>query len=233
MFCYHAACFFQVLSGLFVARTRIKICGITRPEDARAAVSCGADAIGLVFYPKSPRSVTIDQAREIAAVVPPFVSLVALFVDESAKAIYQVLKSVPVSLIQFHGREDAAFCRQFQRPWVKALRMKPGMDLQAQCRHYKGAAGLLLDAFQEGVPGGTGKTFDWSLAEGALPMPWVLAGGLDADNVGQAVRLLQPGAVDVSGSVEASHGIKDLEKISQFVAAVRAADMDLDGSVNE
>lgn len=216
-----------------MARTRIKICGITRPDDARVAVELGADALGLVFYPKSPRSVTIDQAREIAAVVPPFVSLVALFVDETADSIQQVLQALPVGVIQFHGDETPEFCRQFQRPWIKALRVKPGADVAGECGRYTEAAGVLLDAFQEGVPGGTGKTFDWSLAEAALPMPWVLAGGLNPDNVGEAVRRLRPGAVDVSGGVEASHGIKDQEKIRRFIAAVQAADSDLDGSSNE
>jgi phosphoribosylanthranilate isomerase len=222
-----------VFSGLFVARTRIKICGITRPEDARAAIECGADALGLVFYPNSSRYVTVDQAREIAAVVPPFVTLVALFVDESREVICQVLEALPVGLIQFHGSETVGFCRQFQRPWMKAVRVKPGMDIAGDCETYRGASGVLLDAFVPGVPGGTGKTFDWTLAEATLPLPWVLAGGLDATNVGEAVRRLRPHAVDVSGGVEASAGIKDREKIGRFVDAVVAADLDLDGNSDE
>jgi phosphoribosylanthranilate isomerase len=214
-----------VFSGLVVARTRIKICGITRPEDARTAIDSGADALGLVFYPKSPRSVSLEQARAVAAVVPPFVSLVTLFVNESEESISRVLQELPVGMIQFHGDESPEFCSQFQRPWIKALRVSPGIDLKAEFGRFQGACGLLLDAFQEGVPGGTGKTFDWSLAQADMPRPWVLAGGLNAQNVGEAVRRLGPAAVDVSGGVEASPGIKCPEKINEFVAAVRAADL--------
>lgn len=216
-----------------MARTRIKICGITRPEDASAAIDHGADALGLVFYPKSPRSVSLDQAREIADVVPPFVSLVSLFVNESCDAVARVIEALPVGLIQFHGDETAAFCRQFRRPWIKALRVRPGMDIAAQCRPFEGATGVLLDAFQEGVPGGTGKTFDWRQAQDALPIPWVLAGGLNAQNVGEAVARLRPAAVDVSGGVEASPGIKSSRMIGEFIAAVTAADVKLDGSEHE
>lgn len=216
-----------------MARTRIKICGITRPEDARTAIDCGADALGLVFYPKSPRSVSLEQARDIAAVVPPFVTLVALFVNESPEIISRVVRELPVGLVQFHGDETPAFCTQFQRPWIKALRVRPEMDVAAECGLYEGASGVLLDAFQEGVAGGTGKTFDWSLAEVSLPRPWVLAGGLNPENVEEAVKRLQPGAVDVSGGVEVSRGLKCPRKIKEFVAAVRAADLQLDGSENE
>ena len=171
-----------------MARTRIKICGITRPEDASAAIDCGADALGLVFYPKSPRAVSLAQAREIVGVVPPFVTLVALFVNESAGVISSILEELPVGLIQFHGDETAEFCRQFRRPWIKAIRVHPGMDVAAECGRYEGAAGVLLDAFQEGVPGGTGKTFDWSLAQAEMPLPWVLAGGLNGGNVSAGFR---------------------------------------------
>lgn len=216
-----------------MSRTRIKICGITKPEDARVAIQAGADALGLVFYPKSPRSVSIDQAREIAAVIPPFVSLVTLFVDESADTVYQVLEALPVGLIQFHGVESPEFCQQFQRPWLKALRVKADTDIQAAGQLYSTASGLLLDAWQDGVPGGTGRTFDWQLASGELSVPLVLAGGLNAGNVGTAVTQLRPWAVDVSGGVEASPGIKDAGKIKNFVAAVRAADQMLDGSRDE
>lgn len=216
-----------------MTRTRIKICGITRPEDARTAIDGGADALGLVFYSKSPRSVSLEQAREIAEVVPPFVSLVTLFVNETADAIFHVLQELPVSLLQFHGEETTEFCSQFQRPWIKALRVRPTMDVVAECDRFAGSSGVLLDAFQEGTPGGTGKTFDWSLAQVTLPRPWVLAGGLNALNVGEAIARLRPAAVDVSGGVEASPGIKCPEKINEFVAAVRAADLELDGSNNE
>ena len=207
-----------------MTRTRIKICGITRPEDALCAVHSGADAIGLVFYPPSPRAVTIEQAREVASVVPPLVTLVALFVDATAQEIARVLESVPVGLIQFHGNEDAAFCGQFHRPWIKAIRIKDDLDVAAACGAYDAASGVLLDAWQEGVPGGTGKTFEWSRAEGRTSLPVVLAGGLNSSNVGSAIKTLGPWAVDVSGGVEVSPGIKDAGKIEQFIAAVRVAD---------
>lgn len=213
-----------MLAGSQLTHTRVKICGITRPEDAQAAVACGADALGIVFYSKSPRSVTISQAQEIASVVPPFVTLVALFVDEPAQQIYRILESLPVGLLQFHGDEAAQYCRQFHRPWVKALRVRPQLDLAASCEHYREASGILLDAFEDGVPGGTGKTFDWNLAERPLPLPLVLAGGLNPENVASAIARLRPSAVDVSGGVEAAPGIKDAEKIRRFITAVRAAD---------
>lgn len=212
--------------------TRIKICGITRPEDARAAADSGADAIGLVFYSQSARAVTVDQAAAITAVVPPFVSVVALFVDESAATIRTVLEAVPIDLIQFHGEEPAQFCEQFARPWIKALRVKPGIDLAGECAAYKKGRAVLLDSWQKGVPGGTGTTFDWNLATGTLPLPVVLAGGLHSDNVGVAIRALHPAAVDVSGGVESSPGIKDARLIEQFIAAVRTADQLGHGVVN-
>lgn len=204
--------------------TRIKICGITTPDAARAAVDAGADAIGLVFYPPSSRAVSVEAAEAIAAVVPPFVSVVALVVDEPAEAIERILCSVPVDLLQFHGNEPPSFCSQFQRPWLKALRVQPQMDVAREAARYGGARGVLLDAWQEGVPGGTGKTFDWSLAPRELSRRCVLAGGLDASNVGEAIAVVRPWAVDVSGGVESAPGVKDTAKIAQFVAAVRAAD---------
>lgn len=209
--------------------TRIKICGITSPGDAQAVVASGADAIGLVFYTGSPRAVTVEQAQGIVAVVPPFVSVVALFVDEAADAITRILDTVQVDLIQFHGDESAEFCRQFGRPWVKALRVRPRLNLEAACRNYHGARGVLLDSWQEGVPGGTGRVFDWQLAATELSLPVVLAGGLRAENVGSAIARVRPAAVDVSGGVEHSPGIKNSEEIRRFVAAVRAADQQLDG----
>lgn len=204
--------------------TRIKICGITRPEDALAAASSGADAIGLVFYADSPRAVTVQEAKDIAQVLPPFVTLVSLFVNAPAETISDVLSQVPVGLIQFHGDEDSRFCRGFGRPWIKALRVRESMNVAKEAAALSGATGVLLDAWQEGVPGGTGKTFDWALANEQLPLPMVLAGGLDEVNVGDAIGGLRPWAVDVSGGVESSPGIKDAEKIQRFVAAVRAAD---------
>jgi len=204
--------------------TRIKICGITSIADAGAAVDAGADAIGLVFYPGSPRAVTLAQAAQIARAVPPFVTLVALFVDEPAENIRRIVETLPINLIQFHGEETGEFCGQFQRPWIKALRVQPGIDLVALCAQYGAARAILLDSWQQGVPGGTGRTFDWDLARARLPLPLVLAGGLDAGNVGAAISLLRPAAVDVSGGVEASPGRKDAGKIKRFIAAVRAAD---------
>lgn len=207
-----------------MAHTRIKICGITRPEDASAALASGADAIGLVFYGKSSRAVTIEQAVRIAAVVPPFASIVALFVNETAAVIDRVLESVAIDMIQFHGDESPDFCQQFKRPFIKALRVRPELDLEAASRHYAVGRGILLDAWQEGMPGGTGKPFDWQLALLDFSMPIVLAGGLNQDNVAAAIKLLHPAAVDVSGGVELSPGIKDVDKISKFIAAVRSAD---------
>lgn len=213
-----------------MASTRIKICGITRLEDAQAAISSGADAIGLVFYAGSPRAVTIDQATDIAAVVPPFVSVVALFVDEPAASIERILGRVPIDLIQFHGDETPEFCQQFERPWIKALRVRPGLEIASACRQYRRARGVLLDSWKDGVPGGTGQTFDWRLAPSALSLPVVLAGGLHEGNVGSAILALRPAAVDVSGGVESAPGIKDAHRIQGFIAAVRVADQQLDGS---
>lgn len=216
-----------------MTRTRIKICGITRPEDARAAIAAGADAIGLVFYAPSPRAVTIEQATRIVAEVPPFVSVVALCVNELASDVERIIEGVKPDLLQFHGDESSGFCRQFQRPWVKALRVKDDTDVAAACADYAGARGILLDTWQEGVPGGTGKTFDWQMARTALPLPVVLAGGLNADNVAAAISDVRPFAVDVSGGVEMSPGIKDAALIRLFISAVRAADQHLDGQTHD
>ncbi len=198
-----------------------------------AAAAGGADAIGLVFYEPSPRAVTVETAAQIARAVPPFVTIVALFVDEVAQEIDRILASVPVDLVQFHGSESGDFCRQFNRPWIKALRVKPGVDVAAACGEYRGARALLLDSWQAGVPGGTGKTFDWSLAPDRLDLPIVLAGGLRAENVAGAIAQVRPAAVDVSGGVEASPGIKDPGRIRQFIAAVRAADQAVGGVTND
>ncbi len=208
-----------------MAYTRIKICGITRPEDAQSAAANGADAIGLVFYSNSPRAVDVVQAAEIVAALPPFVSVVALFVDEQETTVSEVLSAVPIDVLQFHGQESATFCEQFQRPYLKAVRMRPGLDLVEAVSPYGNARAVLLDSWQEGVPGGTGKTFDWQLAEAELTNASVLAGGLNADNVASAIKQLRPAGVDVSGGVETSPGIKCPERITDFVRAVRAADL--------
>lgn len=205
-------------------RTRIKICGITRPEDARAAVELGADALGLVFYEPSPRSVSLEQAWEIARVVPPFVTLVGLFVNETKLTVRRVMEAVPIQLLQFHGDEEESFCRSFHAPYIKAARVRPGLDLVKYAESYPTAQGLLLDAYVEGYGGG-GKTFDWSLIPPSLPLPVILSGGLEAGNVAGAVHAVRPWAVDVSSGVEAAKGIKDAGKIAAFIAGVKHADV--------
>lgn len=206
-----------------MSAVRSKICGITRIEDALAAAEAGADAIGLVFYAKSPRAVTAAQARAIVAALPPFVTTVGLFVNASRCELSEILEVVPLDLLQFHGDETPAECEGYHRPWIKALRVRPGDDLQAACTQYAGARGILLDTFVAGVPGGTGEAFDWSLVPEHLSLPIILAGGLSAANVGEAIARVRPYAVDVSGGVEAVKGIKDHARIEAFMAAVRAA----------
>lgn len=200
---------------------RVKICGITRVEDALAAAAAGADAIGLVFYAKSPRAVDIEQARAILAALPPFVTSVGLFVDAERSELERILASVPLDLLQFHGDESVQQCEAFGRPYIKALRVKAGDDIAAQVARYPSAQGILLDAYVEGVPGGTGEAFDWSLIPQALSKPLILAGGLRPDNVAEAVSRVRPYAVDVSGGVEASKGVKDVEKVGAFIRAAR------------
>ncbi len=210
----------SILSPFSLQRTRIKICGITRPEDARAAIELGADAIGLVFYASSPRCVDVERAWEIARVVPPFVTLVGLFVNESKLTVRRVTEAVPIQLLQFHGDEDESFCRSFHAPYIKATRVRPGLDLVKYAEAYPTAQGLLLDAYVEGYGGG-GKPFDWSLIPPRLPQPVILSGGLDAGNVAEAVRAVRPWAVDVSSGVEAAKGIKDAGKMAAFISGVR------------
>ncbi|MDP3978077.1 MAG: phosphoribosylanthranilate isomerase [Pseudomonas sp.] len=202
---------------------RSKICGITRLEDALAAVDAGADAIGLVFYAKSPRAVTVQQAQAIVAGLPPFVTTVGLFVDCPRGELNVILDAVPLDLLQFHGDETPAACEGFRRPYIKALRVKPGDDIAAQVGLYGSASGVLLDTFVPGVPGGTGEAFDWSLVPQGLTVPIILAGGLTPENVRAAIEQVRPYAVDVSGGVEASKGLKDSDKIHAFVRAVRSA----------
>lgn len=203
-------------------KTRIKICGFTREEDLKAAVAAGADAIGLVFYPSSPRYVDLVRAAELARVVPPFVTIVGLFVNADTKVIRETLAAVPIHLLQFHGDEDEAFCRQFDRPYIKAARVKPGFDLVQYAGRFPSAQAILLDAFVEGYGGG-GKVFDWRLIPQGLGKPIILSGGLDAGNVADAIARVRPAAIDVSSGVEVGKGLKDAGKIRDFVAAVRAA----------
>ena len=214
--------------GMNVTVVRSKICGITRIEDALAAVEAGADAIGLVFYGKSPRAVSIEQAAAILQALPPFVTSVGLFVDMPRDQLQQLLQRLPLDLLQFHGDESPADCEGHGRPYIKALRIRPGEDVAAAMAPYAGARGILLDTFVEGVPGGTGASFDWSLVPENAAKPIILAGGLDAGNVATAIRQVRPYAVDVSGGVEASKGIKDAGKIRAFVRAVRDARCDGD-----
>lgn len=200
---------------------RSKICGITRIEDALVAAEAGADAIGLVFYDKSPRAVDVRQARAILAALPPFVTSVGLFVNASRCFIGEVLDAVPLDVLQFHGDETPEQCEGHGRPWFKALRVRPGDDLLAEARRFAGARAILLDAYVPGMPGGTGERFDWSLIPTDLPMPLILAGGLTPDNVTEAIASVRPYGVDVSGGVEAAKGIKDAAKVTAFIRRVR------------
>jgi len=204
-------------------RTRVKICGITRTEDAQLVIDAGVDAIGLVFYAKSPRFVTNTQAAEISQLIPAFVSRVALFKDAEKQMIKAVLQQVEIDLIQFHGSEPVDFCEQFDRPYIKALGMKTAerdVDyLMASAEKYQSAKALLLDAHAPGEAGGTGETFDWT-SIATIKKPVVLAGGLTVDNVKQAINIVHPFAVDVSSGVESSPGIKDKEKVTAFMQQV-------------
>ncbi len=205
--------------------TAIKICGITRIEDALAVAHSGANAIGLVFYAPSPRCVTPLKATELMRALPPFVMSVGLFVDAPADEVIQTLAQARVDVLQFHGDESPAYCRQFGVPYLKALRVRPGVDLLQYARDYHDAKALLLDAYVEGTSGGTGETFDWALIPNNLPLPVVLSGGLTPENVTKAVQVVRPWAVDVSSGVEAKKGIKDAAKIAAFVTGVRNADV--------
>ena len=205
-------------------RTRVKICGITRPGDAQAAADAGADAIGLVFYPPSPRFLSVERAVEIRDALPPFVQTVALFVNADAAQVSQVLGRVKPSMLQFHGEETPEFCAQFGLPFVKACRLRPGVDAVAYLRPFARAAAWLIDSY---VPeyGGVGARVDLSLVPRKLERPLILSGGLDGASVGEAVRQLKPWGVDVSSGVESAKGIKDAGKMTAFVAEVRNADV--------
>lgn len=205
-------------------RTRVKICGITRTEDALAAAESGADAIGFVFYPPSPRFVSIDQAIELRNALPPFVQTVALFVNAERKFVVDVLDQVRPSMLQFHGEEASEFCAGFAVPWLKACRVRQGVDLLEYFRAYPGASGWLADAYVEGY-GGAGQSFDWSLVPPERDRPLVLSGGLGVENVREAIRRVRPWAVDVSSGVESAKGIKDAAKIAAFIQEVKNADV--------
>ena len=216
-------------------RTRVKICGITRIDDGLVAANAGADAIGLVFWRGTPRFVELSQARAIADALPPFVTRVGLYVDPEPDEVRATLAAVPLDVLQFHGRESAEFCAAFARPWLKAIHVREGVDLLECAAAYKGAAGLLFDTFAPGdLPGGTGRSFDWSrltAVQPRLPAPVVLSGGLDPANVGDAIRAVHPWAVDVSSGVEERdaggkprRGCKDAARIAAFIDGVRNAD---------
>jgi len=201
-------------------RTRVKICGITNLKDALSAVNAGADALGFVFYPPSPRYIDIKQAKHIISQLPPFVTTVALFVNADIDTIKEVVDELKIDMLQFHGDECADYCQQHNRPWIKAIRMKPGVDLEKQAAIYNEGQGILLDAYQAGVPGGTGETFDWDKIPESLASKIILAGGLDPENIQKAITVVHPYAVDVSGGVEAEKGIKDSQKINEFMRGI-------------
>jgi phosphoribosylanthranilate isomerase len=201
-------------------RTRVKICGITRVEDAVCAVNEGADAIGLVLYAASPRFVTIAQAQQIVAAIPPFVSVVGLFVNATTAEIESVLSQVRIDIVQFHGDESEHDCQQIKLPYYKAIRVKADTNLLQYAVEFSGAKALLLDTYSEAAFGGTGQVFDWGLIPQNLTKPVILAGGLVPENVALAIKQVRPYAVDVSGGVEQSKGIKDVAKIAAFMQAV-------------
>jgi len=205
-------------------RTRVKICGITTVDMAQEAVKQGADAIGLVFYPPSPRCVSLEQAVEIVASLPAFVTAVGLFVNEQADEIRNIISETRINLLQFHGNECPDYCASFDFPYIKALRMSDDIDLFQKRLDYSRAQSLLLDTYRAGIPGGTGEAFDWDRIPGELAGEIILAGGLEADNITRAIQMVKPYAVDVSGGVESSKGVKSPDKIRQFMQGVKIAD---------
>jgi len=207
-----------------MTKIQTKICGITRPQDAQLAAQLGADAIGLVFFAGSKRSVTIAQAQAIARALPPFVSIVALFVNETAERIHEILARVPIDVLQFHGDETPAFCQQFHRPYLKAVRVQTPADITVALHDFADARAVLFDAFVNGAYGGTGHTFDWTMLPENLNAHWILSGGLTPENVAAALRVTRAQAVDVSSGVESAAGVKSPEKMAAFMAAVRGFD---------
>lgn len=207
--------------------TRVKICGITNLNDAKAAVNAGASALGFVFYEPSPRYVNLQTMQQICEHLPAFITPVALFVNAKAEFIYQLLDAVPQATLQFHGDETAAFCESFKHPYIKALRMKEDINLHESFQSYQSAQSILLDAYRKGIPGGTGEAFDWGRIPQALAADIILAGGLDCLNVANAISAVKPYAVDVSGGVEESHGIKCHTKLTNFISEVQQADRQL------
>ena len=207
--------------------TKIKICGVTCIQDAQAVASSGAQMMGLVFHDKSPRNVTVQQAIQLAAAIRPSMVRVGLFVNPGAEFVRKILQQVPLDVLQFHGEEAPQFCAQFERPYWKAIRVRPDTDLLQCAARYKDAQALLLDAYIEGTHGGTGSSFDWTLIPPQLPLPVILSGGLNAGNVAEAIQRVRPWAVDVSSGVEASKGIKDAAKVAAFIKEVNNIDIQL------
>ena len=202
--------------------TRVKVCGITRIEDGLAAAAVGADAIGLMFYPKSSRLVDITTAQHIVAALPPFVTTVGVFLDATETEVRAIIEQVPLDLLQFHGNEDPAFCQAFAKPFIKAVPMRVAADVSAYAREFASAKALLLDSHGGGVIGGTGKSFDWDLIPQDVTKPIVLAGGLNPTNIAEAIKTVQPYGVDVSSGVESAKGIKDSQLMSQFMQQVNS-----------
>ena len=207
-------------------RTRVKICGITRPEQARAAAGAGADAIGLMFYEPSPRFVTRARAAAVCAVLPPLVSIVGVFVNPEPREVEAVVEGLPVDLLQFHGEEPPELCAGTGRPYVKAVRVRTRDDIVEAAARYADARALLLDAYHDALWGGTGRRFDWNVVPGDAGHPIILAGGLTPENVAGAIRLVRPFAVDVSGGVESAPGEKDPERMERFMKEVAGAEAD-------
>ncbi|MDL1866114.1 phosphoribosylanthranilate isomerase [Betaproteobacteria bacterium PRO4] len=204
--------------------TRVKICGITRLEDAMAAVQYGADAIGFVLWPQSERYISPEKAGQITKCLPPFVQAVGVYVNPDKSWVETSSAAAGLDLLQFHGDESPDFCSQFSLPYIKAVRVRNGLDLLQYARRYGESRGLLLDAYAAGIPGGTGHVFDWNLIPAELPLPWVLSGGLHPGNVAEAIGQTHPSAVDVSSGVEVAKGIKDIGKISVFMQGVRSCE---------
>ena len=205
-------------------RTRVKICGFTQVKEAVVAAELGVDAIGLVFYPPSPRHVSIDQAIEIVNALPAFVTVVALFVDEKESVIRQVMEQVSIDCLQFHGDEPAEACRIYNKPYMKAVRMKADLSIATIAEQYHDASALLLDAYHSGIKGGSGQRFDWDLIPKECSLPIVLAGGLDQNNAQQAIQSVKPYALDVSSGVELDKGVKDVAKMAAFIQAINKGD---------
>ena len=205
-------------------RTRVKICGLTRPQDVQAAAQAGADALGFVFYEPSPRNVSVAKAAELVRTVPAFTTVTGLFVNPAPEFVEQVLASVPLDLLQFHGDETPEFCDRFPTRWIKAIRVKEPGDIERAFQRYSAASGLLVDAWVADKYGGTGQSFNWDLIPDDRPLPLILAGGLTSDNVARAVTQVRPWGVDVSGGVESSKGIKDAAKVTDFISEVRRVD---------